>query len=86
MVSKSVTVKNAIGLHARPAAEFVKMTSRMACDVFVEKGHTKINAKSILAVISLGAEQNSDINIYTDGEEEEKSLDVLVNFIENLEE
>lgn len=86
MVSKKVIVKNPIGLHARPAAEFVKVTSRLACEVTVGKGHLKVNAKSILGVISLGAAQNSEIEIYTDGEDETKSLNLLVDFIENLEE
>lgn len=86
MVSKKVIVKNPIGLHARPAAEFVQVSSRLACDVTIGKGHLKVNAKSILGVISIGAEQNAEIEIFTDGEDEAASLETLVDFIENLEE
>ena len=86
MVSLKVVVKNKTGLHARPAALFSKLANTCACEVFVEKDGKKINAKSILGVLSLAIVTDSEITIITEGENETESLGKLVEFINNLEE
>ncbi len=84
MVSQSVSITNETGLHARPASEFVKLASEQSCDVFVEKDGKKVTAKSILGVLSLAISKGSTVTIHTDGKDEEASLKVLVDFVENL--
>lgn len=86
MVSQKIIVKNATGLHARPAALFSKLANTCPCEVMVEKDGKKINAKSILGVLSLAIVMDSEITIITDGEQEEECLGKLVDFINNLNE
>lgn len=86
MVSKTLTVKNKTGLHARPAALFSKLANTCPCEVSIEKEGKKINAKSILGVLSLAIVMGSEITIITDGENEEECLGKLVDFMENLDE
>lgn len=84
MAKQSVNITNNTGLHARPASEFVRLTSQMACEVFLEKDGKKANAKSILGVLSLAIGKGSVVDIITEGEDEEASLKVLVEFVEGL--
>lgn len=86
MSRKTVEIINATGLHARPASLFAKLAGSMKCGVFLEKEGKKINAKSILGVLSLGVGKGSVIDVITDGEDEDASLVKLVEFLENLEE
>lgn len=85
MAKQTVNIKNNTGLHARPASEFVKLTSQMACEVFLEKDGRKANAKSILGVLSLAIGKGSEVDIITEGEGEDASLKVLVDFVEGLQ-
>ncbi len=86
MASQTVVVKNKTGLHARPAALFSKLANTCPCEVSIEKDGKKINAKSILGVLSLAIVTDSEITIITEGENEEESLAKLVDFINNLDE
>lgn len=86
MVSQKVVIKNKTGLHARPAALFSKLANSCPCDVFIEKDEKKVNAKSILGVLSLAIVMDSEITIITEGEEEESSLKKLVDFVNELSE
>lgn len=85
MVSQTLVVKNKTGLHARPAALFSKLATTCPCEVFLEKEGKKVNAKSILGVLSLAVVTDSEITVITDGEQEEECLTKLVDFINNLE-
>ena len=85
MVEKIVTVTNNTGLHARPAADFVKIATGCPCEVYLEKNGKKVNAKSILGVLSLAISKGTEINIITEGTDEMEVLDQLVTFVENLE-
>jgi phosphocarrier protein HPr len=67
MVEKEVTIKNRAGIHARPAALIVKVASKFSSQIFIEKGSEKINAKSIMGIITLGAGYNTPITITADG-------------------
>lgn len=85
MVSKKVEITNKTGLHARPAALFSKLANSCPCDVSLEKEEKKVNAKSILGVLSLAITQGSQVTIITEGEDEQGSLDKLVDFVNGLE-
>lgn len=84
MVKKTVEIKNPTGLHARPAAEFTKVASAIESDVFLEKDGKRVNAKSILGLLTLGISQGDVIDVITDGADEQEGLDKLVDLIENL--
>ena len=83
MTENKVEIINSLGLHARPAAQLVKITTQHDCDVFIEKDGMEINAKSIMGVMMLAAEQGSFITIRCDGEDQDKCMGELVNLIKN---
>src|ERR1700691_4313732 len=64
---KEITVSNKLGIHARPAALFVKTANRFACDIFVEKDGEKINGKSIMGLMMLAAGPGSRLIIHAHG-------------------
>ena len=70
MVSKELMVSNRAGIHARPAAMIVKVANKFKSDLFMEKEDMKINGKSIMGVITLGAGYKSKILISCEGEDE----------------
>ncbi|MEJ2412613.1 MAG: HPr family phosphocarrier protein [Anaerolineales bacterium] len=77
-----LTVNHKVGLHARPASVFVQTAARFNSDIEVTHGDNTVNAKSILAVLTLGAHQGSEIIIKAEGEDAEdalKALEELVN-------
>lgn len=78
-----VIIRNEVGLHARAAAIFVQAANKYLCDVFIESGENKVNGKSIMGVMSLGAYQGEELTIITKGEDEIEALDDLVDIIEN---
>ncbi|MDA3837935.1 MAG: HPr family phosphocarrier protein [Candidatus Delongbacteria bacterium] len=83
MTENKVEIINSLGLHARPAAQLVKITTQHDCDVFIEKDGMEINAKSIMGVMMLAAEQGSFITIKCDGEDQNECMNELVNLIKN---
>jgi phosphocarrier protein HPr len=83
MVSKEVTVINSTGLHARPASIFVQTAGKYQSEIAVRKDGNRINAKSIMGIMSGGIAQGAVITIEADGDDEEQALDALVNLIES---
>ncbi|MBN2788798.1 MAG: HPr family phosphocarrier protein [Candidatus Delongbacteria bacterium] len=83
MTEKKVEIINSLGLHARPAAQLVKITTRFDCDVFIEKDGFEVNAKSIMGVMMLAAEQGSYITIKCDGDDQDECMEEIVNLIKN---
>lgn len=83
MYSKEITVSNDVGLHARPATFFIQKANEYKSSIWVEKDQHRINAKSLLGVLSLGIVKGTSINIVADGVDEEKAVDALVDLIEN---
>ena len=83
MYSKEVVVLNSVGLHARPATFFIQKTNEFKSSIWVEKGDRRINAKSLLGILSLGIIKGSEIKIVADGVDEEAAVSSLVNLIEN---
>ncbi len=81
MTEQSVRIQNKLGLHARPAAEFVKLASQFKSDIFVSKNDRMVNGKSIMGVMTLAAEQGSEILIRADGEDESAAITNLVKLV-----
>ncbi|TWD97533.1 catabolite repression HPr-like protein [Neobacillus bataviensis] len=82
MLVKEIEVKLKTGLQARPAALFVQEANRFNSDIFLEKDGKKVNAKSIMGLMSLAVGSGVLINIIADGEDEEKAIVVLSDFIQ----
>ena len=76
-----LTIQNQYGIHARPAALFVKMASRFQADVTVEKDNIKVSGKSIMGLMTLEAGNGSSLKITADGIDAEKVLDELENLV-----
>lgn len=83
MYSKEVTVTNSVGLHARPATFFIQKSNEFKSSIWVEKGDRRINAKSLLGILSLGIIKGTEIRIIADGVDEETAVSSLINLIEN---
>lgn len=83
MYSKEVTVTNNVGLHARPATFFIQKSNEFKSSIWVEKGDRRINAKSLLGILSLGIVKGTKIKIIADGVDEEAAVESLINLIEN---
>ena len=81
MVSREVTIKNNVGLHARPATFFIQKANEFKSSVWVEKDERKVNAKSLLGVLSLGITKGTSIAIIADGADEQEAVTTLVNLI-----
>jgi catabolite repression HPr-like protein len=82
MLAKQVEVKLKTGLQARPAALFVQEANRFSSDVFLEKDGKKVNAKSIMGLMSLAVGSGVVINIIADGDDEENAINSLTDFIQ----
>ena len=81
MKTRDVVITNASGLHARPATFFIQKANSYKCTILVEKDDRKVNAKSLLGVLSLGIAKGMTITLIADGQDEEsaiKGLDELI--------
>lgn len=81
MITRDVAIVNPMGLHARPAAQLVKLASGFAADLEIEKDGMSINAKSIMGVMMLAAEQGSSVTLKADGADADAALDALAALI-----
>lgn len=77
MIEREVEVVNRLGLHARAAAKLVHAANRFRCDIILLKDGDKIDAKSILGILQLGAAQGTRLAISCDGEDEREALETL---------
>ncbi len=77
MTERSVTIVNKLGIHARPAAEIVKLASRFRSDITIVRDDLEVNGKSIMGVIMLAAERGSTIVLRAEGEDSDAALDAL---------
>ncbi|MCK4881755.1 MAG: HPr family phosphocarrier protein [Candidatus Omnitrophica bacterium] len=73
-ITKEITVKNAQGLHARPAALFVQIASRYNSEVTIQKDGERINGKSIMGILTLGVQPGVTVILEIDGEDAEKVI------------
>ena len=81
MYMKEVTVNNQVGLHARPATFFIQKANEYKSSIWVEKDDRRVNAKSLLGVLSLGIVKGTIINLIADGPDEEAAINALVDLI-----
>ena len=83
MFVKEVSVKNQVVLHACPATFFIKKANEFKSSIWVEKDERRVNAKSLLGVLSLGIVGGTTIRIMADGSDEEQAVDGLVKLVES---
>jgi phosphocarrier protein len=81
MYMKETTVNNQVGLHARPATFFIQKANEYKSSIWVEKDDRRVNAKSLLGVLSLGIVKGTAINLIADGPDEEAAINALVELI-----
>ena len=82
MISRNVTIINSMGLHARPATFFVQSAHKFKSSVWVESGDRKVNAKSLLGVLSLGIAKGMTVTLIADGYDEEEAIASLEKLID----
>jgi len=80
---RTVTIRNRLGLHARPAALFVQVSSRYSCEVWVERDKLRVNGKSIMGIMMLAAEQGAELRIEAEGDDAQACLAALTTLIES---
>jgi phosphocarrier protein len=83
MTEQTITISNRAGVHARPAAIIVQTTKNFSCNIYLERGRDRINAKSIMGVITLGAAFGTQIKVIAEGEDEQAAVDTLVRLFES---
>ena len=83
MCMKDVEVKNQVGLHARPATFFIQKANEYKSSIWVEKVERRVNAKSLLGILSLGIVGGAKIRIIADGSDEQLAVDGLVKLVES---
>ena len=82
MVSREVTVNNNVGLHARPATFFIQKANSYKSSIWVEKDDRRVNAKSLLGVLSLGIVKGMTITLHADGADEAEAIEGLATLID----
>src|SRR5438552_7098756 len=81
LMTKQLLVSNKLGIHARPAAMFVKIANRFTCNIFVEKDGEKVNGKSIMGLMMLAAGPGSKLTIHAQGADASKALAEIESLI-----
>ncbi len=82
MVRKEVTITNNIGLHARPATFFIQKANSYKSSIWVEKDDRKVNAKSLLGVLSLGIAKGMTVTLIAEGQDESLAIDGLIALVQ----
>ena len=83
MYVKDVMVQNQVGLHARPATFFIQKANEYKSSIWVEKEERRVNAKSLLGVLSLGIVGGTQIRVIADGSDENEAVESLIKFVES---
>jgi phosphocarrier protein HPr len=83
MYDKEVLVQNQVGLHARPATFFIQRANEFKSSIWVEKDERRVNAKSLLGVLSLGIVGGTQIRIIADGTDDQEAVNSLVALVES---
>ena len=81
MLTREVTINNQVGLHARPATFFIQKANEFKSNIWIEKDDRKVNAKSLLGVLSLGIVKGTSVNLIADGSDEKEALNTLATLI-----
>lgn len=82
-IVEEVTVTNALGLHARPAATLVQTTLQFRCEIFIEMEGRRVNAKSIMGLLTLAAAQGTRLNVRCDGDDAEAAIQAIRDLFES---
>ena len=80
--TQEFTIVNKMGMHARPAAQFVKRASKFSCEVWVEKDDEQVNGKSIMGLMMLAAGQGAKLTLTTEGQDAESAIKELGQLIQ----
>ena len=83
MISKAIVVQNQVGLHARPATFFIQKSNEFKSSIWVEKDERRVNAKSLLGVLSLGITKGTEVIVLADGADEKEAIDALEALVES---
>ena len=83
MIEKVITIINRAGIHARPAAVLVQKAKDYSANIYFEKGQDKINAKSIMGILTLAATYGTELKIIAEGEDEEAAVEAIVRLFES---
>ena len=83
MITKEVVINNQVGLHARPATFFIQKANEFKSSIWVEKEERRVNAKSLMGVLSLGIVKGTTINIIADGADEDAATATLAELIDS---
>ena len=83
MISKEVVINNQVGLHARPATFFIQKANEFKSSIWVEKDERRVNAKSLLGVLSLGIVKGTTITLIADGSDEDDAINTLSELIDS---
>lgn len=83
MYTKKAIVNNEVGLHARPATFFIQKANEFKCSIWVEVEERRVNAKSLLGVLSLGIVKGTEITLIANGSDEEDAVEALATLLES---
>lgn len=83
MIKTDITISNKLGLHARAAAKLTKLAAGYPCEVWMSKGERRINAKSIMGVMMLAAGLGTQVEVETDGAQEQEAMNALLALIDD---
>ena len=83
MITKTLKIKTESGIHARPAAMFVKIANKFPCEILVQKDDQEINGKSIMGIMMLALTKGTTITIKADGQKEKEAVKKIAELIEN---
>ena len=81
MVSKEIVVQNQVGLHARPATFFIQKANEFTSSIWISRDERKVNAKSLLGVLSLGVTRGMSVTLVAEGADEEAAIEELANLV-----
>jgi phosphocarrier protein len=82
-VTRTVTISNKLGLHARASAKLTKLAGSFPCEVWMSRGERRVNAKSIMGVMMLAAGIGTEVTLETTGERESEAMEALVALIDD---
>ena len=81
MIKKPITIQLSTGLEARPVAQLVQVASQFNSEIYVEIGRKKVNAKSIMGMMSLALQEGDEVTVVAEGEDEEKAAEGIKTFL-----
>ncbi len=83
MKTEKIVLENGTGLHARPASELAKLSNKFGCNIEIVTSEKRINAKSVLAIMSAGIKTGTELEIVCEGEDEEKAMSEIIEAFNN---